>query len=111
MRNKIGTFFKTRGLASSLAIVLIGYPPEDVTTAPVLVELHGLAPREVRSQTFELPSAQDVQVDAIGAQSAAKTEKAGWLATLLQREPRAAIVQPWSGNAWILDLATRKVVW
>ena len=111
MRNKIGAFFKTRGLASSLAIVLIGYPPEDVTTAPVLVELHGLAPREVRSQTFELPSAQDVQVDAIGAQSAAKTEKAGWLATLLQREPRAAIVQPWSGNAWILDLATRKVVW
>jgi hypothetical protein len=108
---KMRSFLKTRGLASSLAIVLIGYPPDDVTRPPVLVELHGLAPREVRSQTFELPTAQVIDVEAVGAQSAARNDKAGWLATLLQREPRAAIVQPWSGNAWILDLATRKVVW
>ena len=107
----IRTFLTRRGLASSLAIVLIGYPPDEAVQPPVLVELHGLAPHEVRSQMFELRAAQDVQLTAVGAQSPERTAKSGWLATLLQKEQRPVMAQPWSGNAWILDVGSRRVVW
>ena len=107
----IRTFFKTRGLAGSLAIVLIGYPQDEIAEKPVLVELHSLAPREVQSQSFVLSAPQQVQVEGTGAQSARKADKSSWITTLFGRESPSEILQPWSGNAWILDLSSRKVVW
>lgn len=104
-------FLRSRGLPASLAIVLIGYPQEDVALKPLLAELHALAPRQVQSQAFELSAPQELQIEAVGAQSPVDPGKANWLTALLQRDSRPASRQPWPGNAWILDLASRRVVW
>jgi hypothetical protein len=73
-------------------------------------DLHGLTPRQVRSESFTLPAAQDVQIEAIGAESAKISDRFSWVTTMWQRDARRA-VPPWSGNAWILDVSNRKVVW
>jgi hypothetical protein len=118
----VRAFLGTRSLPACLAVVLISYPQEDLSPEPVLVELHALAPREVQSRAFQLATPQEVRIEAVGAPSSMKSEKvsaemandsgkSGWLAALLQRDPRPAVTQPWSGNAWILDLSSRRVVW
>jgi hypothetical protein len=103
-------FIRTRGVASSLAVVLLGYTPEEVSQAPTLVELHALAPRQVQSQSFALAFEQDVQVEAVGAEGSKHKTKTNWLSGMFQRNATTE-VQPWSGNAWILDLSSRRVVW
>jgi hypothetical protein len=104
-------WLRNRGLAGSLAIVFVGYPPADVTqTPPVLVQLHALAPREVQSQTFALASPGTVEIEAVGAQSIGHLKKSKLMATLLQRDAENPEI-PWSGNAWVLDVASRKIVW
>lgn len=107
----VRNFVKFRGLPASLAIVLIGYPQDDAGLKRPLVELHALAPREVQSQAFALAAAQELEVEAIGAESVAEPVKANWLSALLQRDSRPVPPPTWSGNAWILDLASRRVVW
>src|SRR5687768_13918919 len=106
MRN-MRAWLRTRGLAASLAIVFVGSPPADVTQAPpVLVQLHALSPREVRSQSFALSAPGTVEIEAVGAQAG----KSSWMARLLQGgDTRSGA--PWSGNAWILEAASRTVVW
>lgn len=80
---------------------------------PALVEIKHLQPHEVRQQGFTLSTDQVVQVRAVGA-GAPWERHTTWLRTSLvrgrndrgDREP-----EPWAGNAWILDLRTRKLVW
>ena len=75
-----------------------------------VVELKDLQPRQVQSAVFSLAASQDLQVYAVGAESARDGGTFGWIGTFWNAksdEPR----QPWMGNAWILDLTTRKVVW
>ena len=110
MRN-MRAWLSTRGLAGSLAIVFVGNPPSDVTqTPPVLVQLHALAPREVRSQSFALATPGTVEIEAVGAQSVGHAKKSNWMATLLQGGAKMSDAF-WSGNAWILDASSRRVVW
>jgi len=77
--------------------------------APVLADLHGFGPRQLKSQSFVLETAQDLQIDAAGAESTSVGKKASALASMFQHDGSAE--PTWSGNAWILDLQSRKVVW
>lgn len=74
-----------------------------------LVDLSDLGPRQVKSQSFVLSSPQDMQVEAIGAESVDKNGKSSWMGAMWERNGKP--VPPWTGNAWILDLQSRKVVW
>jgi hypothetical protein len=69
--------------------------PSAVAQLPALAALDDFGPRQIKSQSFTLSSAQDVQIEAAGAQA---TDKA---------KPHSE----WSGNAWILDANSRKLVW
>jgi hypothetical protein len=103
------SFLETRSVATFVAVLLAGVAPVDAQPA-ALADLHGLTPRQVRSESFTLPVAQDVRIEAIGAESAKISDRFSWVTTMWQRDARRA-VPPWSGNAWILDLSDRKVVW
>jgi hypothetical protein len=81
------------------------YPPDPPSA---LVDIHGVGARRVVSSAFLLPSAQDVDILAVGAES---QDQYGTM-TLLKTGWNGKKVQlPWTGNAWILDLKTRAVVW
>src|SRR5690349_8167148 len=81
------------------------YPPDPPSA---LVDIHGVGARRVVSSAFLLPSAQDVDILAVGAES---QDQYGTM-TLLKTAWNGKKVQlPWTGNAWILDLKTRAVVW
>jgi len=74
-----------------------------------LADLDDFGPRQVKSQSFVLNSAQDIQIEAIGAESTDKNGKSSWMGAMWERNGKP--VPPWTGNAWILDLQSRKVVW
>ena len=89
-----------------IALALVALPClADAQSSP-LVDLDDFGPRQVKSQSFALASAQDLQIDATGAEL---TGKSGWSASMGEKNGKP--VPPWSGNAWILDLQSRKVVW
>jgi hypothetical protein len=75
--------------------------------APVLVEMTRLRAREVRREGFTLGRPQAVRIEAAGAESGS-WGRLSWVRTMWGRdeEPRT-----WAGNAWILDLTSRRVVW
>jgi hypothetical protein len=78
-----------------------------------VVDLKNLKPRQVQSAVFTLSSPQDLQVHAIGAEAGEDGGTFSWITAMWNTssrkgdEPR----EPWMGNAWILDLSTRRVVW
>jgi hypothetical protein len=74
-----------------------------------LTDLHGFGPRQLKSQSFVLETSQDVQIEAVGAQSSSTGSKLSAVASMLQHDGKEA--PPWSGNAWILEANSRKVVW
>src|SRR5262245_58450217 len=83
-------------------------PPPQAQSS--VVGFRHLKPREVQSAVFTLASPQDLQVQATGAEAAQDGGTFAWIATVWSSthdRPR----EPWMGNAWILDLSTRKVVW
>ena len=98
---------RTGCLATLLALAVpwldIEPPP-----SPALLEIHGLAPRQLKSQAFQLPSPAILQVDAVGLDS---EDQHGALTMLkvMWNGKRAQL--PWAANAWIIDLRTRAVVW
>jgi hypothetical protein len=73
-----------------------------------LVDLHNIPPRQVKSAAFLLPAAQDVSIIAVGAESDEQNSTFTKLKTAFDGTKREL---PWTGNAWILDLKTRSVVW
>ena len=89
-----------------VALVLVAWPCAAGAQSATLVELDDFGPRQVKSQSFTLASPQDLQLEATGAESTAKT---GWAAVMGEKNGKP--VPPWSGNAWILDLQSRKVLW
>ena len=92
-----------------VALAALALPLQAAAQNATLVDLDDFGPRQVKSQSFVLASAQDLQLDAAGAQSAAKGGKTSWAASMWEKNGKA--VPAWSGNAWILDLQSRKVVW
>ena len=75
----------------------------------LLADLRDLSPRQTRMEAFTLAIAQDVRIEAIGEEGDENHTftvlKAIWDGR--NERPR----QPWVGNAWILDLRNRRVVW
>ena len=88
------------------ALALVILPGSATAQSAALVDLDDFGPRQVKSQSFALASPQDLQIEAIGAEL---TGKNGWAASMGEKNGKP--VPPWSGNAWILDLPSRKVVW
>ena len=60
-------------------------------------------------EAFTLPTAQDVRIEAIGEEGTTVNNTLTVLRTVWNGSDRRE--QPWVGNAWILDLKNRRVVW
>jgi hypothetical protein len=74
-----------------------------------VVDLKNFRPREIKSAVFSLASGQDVRIEAVGAESDNNRGTFSWVTTMWNgRDDRR---DPWMGNAWILDLKSRRVVW
>jgi len=74
-----------------------------------LADMHGLSFHEVRVQGFSIASPQELSIDATGAASTSRNQFTSWLPAAWRGEHDGP--RPWPGNAWILDLRTRQVVW
>jgi len=90
-------------LATTAGVATAGAQPS------ALVEMRGLAFHEVREQEFSLGSPQEVAIEATGAVATSRNQFTSWLPAAWRTDSDAP--RPWSGNAWILDLRTRQVVW
>jgi hypothetical protein len=77
---------------------------------PAVVDLKDFRPREVKSAVFTLAAGQDVRVEAVGAESDSNRGTFSWVSTMWNGRNDARR-EPWMGNAWILDLKSRRVVW
>ena len=75
-----------------------------------VVDLKDFRPREVKSAVFALAASDDVRVEAVGAESDSNRGTFSWVTTMWSGKSDARR-EPWMGNAWILDLNSRKVVW
>jgi hypothetical protein len=75
-----------------------------------IVDIRSLKPRQTASVVFTVSTAEDIQVNAVGAEADSNRGALGWI-TAMWDTNRQARKDPWIGNAWILDLATRRVVW
>ncbi len=103
---------KLEGVGALWAAVLawvIFMAPSPAAAQSTLVHLDDFGPRQVKSQSFTLASPQDVQIEAVGAESTDKAGKTSWMGSMWERDGKA--VPPWTGNAWILDLRSRNPVW
>jgi hypothetical protein len=69
----------------------------------VLVKLHRLSPQELETGAFALASPQSLRIEAVGAGPVSAFGDACCDADQSD--------DAWVGNAWILDAATREVVW
>ena len=85
-------------------------PAGELPGQPPVVDLKDLQPRQVQAAVFALDAAQELRVQAVGAEAASEGGTFGWIGTFWNSKTDEAR-QPWMGNAWILDLKTRKVVW
>jgi len=94
-----------RALAGLLLLL-----PAAVAAQSSVVTITDLRPRELRSTVFRVTAAQDLRVTAVGAEPEGRRGTFGWVTTMWASSTDAA-TEPWLGNAWILDLTTRRVVW
>jgi hypothetical protein len=100
----------TRLVRAVLAGALLAQAGVAFGQSGTVVDLKDFHPREVKSTVFTLASVQDVRVDAIGAESDNNRGTFSWVTTMWsgKNDERR---DPWMGNAWILDLKSRRVVW
>jgi hypothetical protein len=99
--------FRVTSCAVLTALLLVPNEPARAQDSS-LVDIRRLAPREVRREGFSLSTAGDVRIRATGAE-ADSWGRFSWIRTMWSGDDRQR--RPWSGNAWILDLRTRRVVW
>lgn len=95
--------------AAVLVLLVAGSVGNALAQSTVLADLHGFGPRQLKSQTFVLDAPQEVQIDAVGATATSGTSKVSALTSMFQHDDKPT--PSWSGNAWVLDLNSRKVVW
>src|ERR1051325_9830422 len=74
------------------------------------IDIKDLRPREIRSTVFRLSAPQELRIMAVGAEADTRRGTFGWVTARWDTNGDRARV-PWMGNAWILDLSTRRVVW
>src|SRR5262249_4903964 len=94
-------------LVAPVLTIALGAVPASGQT--VLADVHGLSPRQIKAEAFSLTSAQDVRIAAIGEEGDRNSTTFAWVRAMWtgREEPR----EPWAGNAWILALRSRRVVW
>ncbi len=95
-------------IAGALALAM-GATATPVRAQTVLADVRGLSARQVRTEAFTLPSAQEVRIDATGEQG--RSDAFPWTRFATSGTRDAPPGGPWAGNAWILDLRSRRVVW
>lgn len=99
-------------IAAAAAILALRTATAAAQAGGTLVDLHGLSPRELKSQAFSLAAPQDLRIEAVGAEATSRwAQFTQVMKTMWQGEQRKNQAAAWSGNAWILDLKTRQVVW
>jgi hypothetical protein len=76
----------------------------------VLAEVRDVKPRQIRVEAFQLSSPQNVRIEAIGEEGDLGDRSYTVLRTIWKGQPDRRS-RPWVGNAWILDLRSRRVVW
>jgi hypothetical protein len=76
-----------------------------------VIDLRDLKPRELRSAVFTLAAPQSVRVVAVGSEAQHEGGTFSWVTAMWNGKERSDRRDPWMGNAWILDLKSRRVVW
>src|SRR5262249_53832216 len=98
----------SRQLVLSGALALLGFAGQ-ASAQTVLADVHGLEPREIKVEAFTMSGPQDLRIAAVGEEGDRNSTTFTWVRAMWtgREEPR----EPWAGNAWILDLHSRHVVW
>jgi hypothetical protein len=78
-----------------------------VERAATLVDIVRPGARDVRREAFRLTTPQVLHIEATGAESGS-WGRFSWVRTMFASEEPE---RPWQGNAWVLDLQSRRVVW
>ena len=99
----------TRTILGSLITAGVLLQPAAAAAQATVVDFHDLKPRQVKSVVFTVASAQDFRVEAVGAEPARDSGAFSWVSAMWRSRDDAP--DPWMGNAWILDMKTRRVVW
>ena len=94
-----------RAALATLAFTAWGVPTL-AAQSQSLVDIRDLTPQELRTAAFVLPSAQDVQIDAIGAEPRRDRHEGRFWSSGDDDEWTT-----WPAAAWILNATTREVVW
>jgi hypothetical protein len=91
----------TRGWRLAPAFLFVLAVGASAQGKAVLVDMRDLTPHELRSEGFVLESAQQLEIEAVGAAERRGTNVFA----------RSESTREWRGNAWILNARTREVVW
>lgn len=91
--------------AAALTVLAAG----SAAAQPAVVDLKQPKPRAVQSVVFTTEATQTIHIDAFGAESSNDHGTFSWVAAMWNSGDKQQ--DPWMGNAWILDLKSRKVVW
>jgi hypothetical protein len=97
-----------RWIPGGVAAIVLSTVSAAAAQGPI-VDIKDLRPRETRSVVFRLASTQDLKIMAVGA-DAEHHGTFSWVRAMWPSPPDAP-KDPWIGNAWILDLSTRRVIW
>lgn len=97
-------------LSAAVAATLVLHAGAAAAQSAGVIDLRDLKPRELRSAVFTLAAPQNVRVEAIGSESQQEVGTFSWV-TAMWNGKGSNRRDPWMGNAWILDLKSRRVVW
>jgi hypothetical protein len=96
-----------RFVTTFVPVVLLAAAPAHAQA--LLADIRDLSPRQTKSAAFTLSSPQQIRIEAIGEEGGDNGTFTVLKSVWKGRDDRRP--QPWVGNAWILDLRSRKVVW
>jgi hypothetical protein len=99
----------TRSLFGIAALFVAVTTAAPLSAQTLLADIKDLKPRQLKTDAFVLPAAQTVRIEAVGEEGDYGEGSYTVLRTIWNG--REVERRPWVGNAWILDLRSRKVVW
>ena len=99
-----------KSLLGLVMLALVSAPAAAQTDT--LVGIRDLSPREHRMQSFVLPRARQLQIEAVGGEPRGMSAFGRFLKRgIFMNRHRDDLGDVWPANAWILDAGTRRVVW